>query len=149
MKTILFADIDGVFHDADAVAIEIVGDTWRATGENLFCWAACLWEAIASYDVDIVFHSTWRYHHSVDEIRRLFPEAMRPRISDVTGAGGRLESIRLYIEEHNVARFVVLDDAPAEFPPQWPHLIACDPRRGLSDPEVTAGLTRFLADGAR
>ncbi len=66
---VIFADIDGVFHDADT---------------DPFCWAPLLWEVIAPYDVSIVIHSSWRNASTLDAIRSQFPRDMQERIIAVT-----------------------------------------------------------------
>jgi hypothetical protein len=129
---VIFADIDGVFHDADT---------------EPFCWAPLLWEAIAPHSVSIVIHSSWRNVKTLEAIRSEFPSEMQERIIAVTEGIEPYDSILSYIEEHRVGRFVVLDDSWERFPPRWIDegiLIPCDTGSGLSAPGVIQRVRRFV-----
>ena len=143
-KTIIFIDIDGVLHPDGTARLEPVGDELRVVGEGLFRWAPLLWDAIAAHDVGLVIHSTWRFNHTVDELKAYFPEASRSRIIGVTGRGGRHDSIIEYADQHAIARYLVLDDMPHEFPPGWPCLVSCDGAIGISDRKVLAAVIAFV-----
>lgn len=149
MKAFIFLDFDGVLHDVDAGDIEWREDSWRVVGKPgyapLFCHIPILWELIKDHDVSLVVHSSWRTNHCLDEIRELFPEAMRERIVDVTDPTlGRFESIEFYIEIHGIDRFLVLDDDPKSFPKDWKHLILCDEVLGLSETSTQVRIREFL-----
>lgn len=145
MRKIIFSDIDGVFHDIDAGQVEVVGNEWRVFGDDLFRWAPLLWEVIEPHPVDLVIHSTWRYSHTLDELRARFPAPMQARIIGVTEGGGRHPSIVDYVETHGIADFIVLDDAPQEFPPAWPPLLACDGNTGIPDQAILQRIRDFIA----
>lgn len=146
MRKVIFTDIDGVLHPADAVQVEWEGNEWRAVGKDLFCWAPLLWDLIAPYPVDLVIHSTWRYSYTLEELREWFPDPMRNRIVDVTGWFSRHESIVNYAEEKGVERFLVLDDMPAEFPKGWTPLVCCRGESGLTDDVVRQRVSTFVGD---
>lgn len=150
MKTVIFLDFDGVLHDIDAGDIEWGEDSWRVVGKPgyapLFCHVPILWELIKDHDIDLVVHSSWRTNHYLDEIRTLFPEAMRERIVDVTDpALGRFESIEFYIDLQGVDRYLVLDDDPTPFPENWAPLVVCDKARGISEAKVQKRIQAFVA----
>jgi hypothetical protein len=49
-----------------------------------------------------------------------------------------------WVERYQVTRFAVLDDMPASFPTNWPHLIACDSELGITEATVQEQLRQFL-----
>lgn len=150
MKTI-FLDIDGVLHPFDT-AIMLPSEACPGiSGENLFCWAPLLAEILSGSDqpgapaVQIVIHSTWRHNYSLEAIRNMFPQTVRPRVKGCTEGIGRLEGIRQYVEEQAITDYLVIDDIADFFPDDWPHLLACAGETGISDPRVQARLREFLA----
>lgn len=144
MKPILFLDIDGVLHPDNAAEIVVEGGEWHVTGEGLFRWAPLVMDLIAPFDTQIVIHSSWRNHYRLHELKAFFPEAFRHRIMDVTGRGGRYQSIVEYVRERGVEHFRVLDDARSEFPDAWMHLVPCDGALGISNPLVQESVVGFL-----
>jgi hypothetical protein len=149
MRSVIFADIDGVLHPNDAARMELSGDTWQAVGEQLFIWVPLLWQIIEPHEVGIVIHSTWRYSYALDELRDFFPEAIRGRILAVTERGARHESIVQYVETHGVEDYIVLDDMPQEFPLAWNRLVVCDGKEGVADESVQACIRQFLENAIR
>ena len=145
MKNTLFLDIDGVLHPMSATCIDFVDGRMEVTGEELFRWAPLLWELIEPYPVTIAIHGSWRHCYRLDEVLRNFPEAMQARVAGMTAGAGRYESIQLWLEHYPVTRFAVLDDMPAAFPTNWPHLIVCHPERGIADQTVQERLRKFLS----
>ncbi len=136
MQTI-FLDIDGVLHPCDTAGSLPVGELLR--------WSPLFAEMVGSAELHIVIHSTWRHSHSLAEIRLMFPESLRERIVACTQGMGRFESIRLYVAEHALTDFLVLDDIADFFPADWPNLLLCAGESGISDPLVQARLRDFLA----
>ncbi len=133
-KPVIFTDIDGVFHDCDS---------------EPFCWAPYLWNLIAPHVVDLVVHSNWRLHHSLEEIRDWFPKPMCQRIVAVTEGRDPYGSIQQYVERFNMERFIVLDDCPERFPFKWFEdgvVIRCDPASGVSSRFVLEKIRIFLND---
>ena len=113
-------------------------------GEGLFCWAPLLWKLIRPYPVGIVVHSSWRDHYRLTELRGLFPRSMRPAIVGVTEGPGRCEGILNYVERYGIVRYLVLDDMPEAFPPNWEHLVVCDEALGISAHAVQKRIQTFL-----
>lgn len=87
--------------------------------------------------VSVVITSTWRLHHSLDELRDLFSTDIRPRIVGVTPVleGERLkrqaEILAWRIEHGHSGPFVALDDQSDDFEVVWPHLVTCT-RHGIT-----------------
>ena len=130
---VLFLDIDGVLHSGEDA--------------NYWVWLPDLVQLLHGYDdVRVVVHSSWRYEHTLQELR-LALGALGPRVIDTTPRSARWDSIRWWMSQNykNVTSWRVLDDAPAQFPTPPPaELILCDPARGVSAPDVQAALRDWL-----
>ena len=132
MKKTIFIDIDGVFHDFS---------------DDLFRYSPPFIELLANRSVELVVHSTWRENMPFQKILDSFPKALRPLIVGATEGGGRVDSIRRYIESKRISRFIVLDDAIDGFPAEWiadGTLILCFPNVGVSEPRVLDAVRKFL-----
>ncbi len=148
MNSILFIDIDGVFHAVDSRDFEYRGDSLVVVDHpDLFQWAPLLWEIIEHCPVNLVVHSSWRRLYPLEELIARFPATMQPRIVGVTEGRERHQSILNYVCMNNVDRFAVLDDSPEAFPEGWPKLIVCDSQRGINDAGVLAKVRQFVALG--
>jgi len=136
MRT-LFLDFDGVTHS-----------TGSAPGYSLpFEWVPVLNELLCSApDVQIVIHSSWAEHYSLDELRT-FLEPLGDRVVGVVGRGRRSDAISEFLRANpGVDRWLVLDDAPGEFTEEMLNsVVVCNPSRGLSDPAVQCQIRRWLA----
>jgi hypothetical protein len=134
---VLFLDFDGVLHPAASVETRLM----------LWCWVPLLERLLDCHDdVGVVVHSTWRYNYDLDELRLLL-SGLGPRVIDSTPRAARWDSIEWWISQNYkvVTSWRVLDDALHEFPtPVPPQLIACDPSRGVSAPEVQTALRDWL-----
>jgi HAD domain in Swiss Army Knife RNA repair proteins len=146
MKIALFLDIDGVLHrEARLADFAYVGARLEIdAAQHHFEWWPHLAELVAAHPVDLVIHSSWRHLYSLDELKDRFPSSLRDRVVGTTAGGDRYRSIMDYVQEHAVERFAVLDDVSEAFPPNWPHLIVCDPLQGVGDPAVQARILAFL-----
>jgi len=98
-------------------------------------------EILQETECQIVLSSDWRHHWTLDELDKIFKwnKVIQSPI-DVTGnypksfknlEEDRANEIDLYIEEHNIKNFVILDDLPLS-----PHLknnnfIICKDTEGL------------------
>ena len=132
MKKTIFIDIDGVFHDFS---------------DDLFRYSPPFIELLANRSVELVVHSTWRENMPFQKILDSFPKALRPLIVGATEGGGRVDSIRRYIESNRISRFIVLDDAIDGFPAEWIDdgtLILCFPNVGVSESRVLDAVRKFL-----
>ena len=130
MKT-LFLDFDGVLHPT------------TVSEDQLFCRMPLLAEALRFSDVNIVVSSSWRNHHSYNELLALFPEQLRGAVVGVTGepyVGGwpRYQEILNSCKANGVRDWRALDDALLEFPKDCKELILCNPNTGIDAKQVDA-----------
>lgn len=145
MRAVIFVDFDGVLHPMGVSALECKDGVCRLTGHNLLRWAPLLWDLVAPYPVDIVIHSSWRTCIHIDQLRDLFPPSMQKAVVGVTEGEGRHDSILQYADHYNITRYLVLDDAPEEFPPEYQHLVVCNENQGISGRRAQDLLRAFLA----
>lgn len=110
-----------------------------------FCWAGVLWDLIKDHDCDLVIHSSWRTSFDLSEIKEMLPSELRARVREATGGGARFQSIEVYVEAHQLRKYLILDDAPEEFPLDLQALVVCHPERGIDSPEVKERVIRFLS----
>jgi len=143
-RTVLFLDIDGVCHPADACGPMPDGSVF---GENLFRWAGPLLQMLQEMPhVQVVLHSSWR--HSYKELAKLLadlPPALAARVVGVTPVEvyERQESIEAYIRRHQVQHFVAIDDAKYYFDEGLPWLVGSG-ADGLSNPNTVQALRDAL-----
>lgn len=147
MNKVIFTDFDGVLHPVDAGEVVTINGEWDFVGEDLFCWAPLLWRLISPHDVGIVIHSSWRRTYSLAELKRRFPPEMRDGVVGITEGPGRWGSILRYVAHHRVGQYLVLDDMPEEFPPNWEPLVVCDEALGISPDPIQERIRRFAAKG--
>lgn len=128
MRRLLFLDFDGVLH---------------AEGELPFTRVPLVERyLLALPELEMVISSSWRYEHSLHQLRSFFTPALRPRIVGTTpvhpdglGPGGRRREIEDFLAQERADAWVALDDMAALFAPGDPHLIWVDPRQGFTDRE--------------
>lgn len=143
-KTVLFLDIDGCCHPADACGPMPDGTVF---GENLFRWVDPLLQLLREMPhVDVVLHSSWR--HSYKELPKLLadlPPALAARVVGVTPVKivDRQASIEAYVRRHRLERFVAFDDAAYHFDKHLAWLVVCGPD-GLSNAATVARLRAAL-----
>lgn len=146
LLTVLFVDFDGVFHSTDSRDFEYRGnDLVVSDNPDLFQWVPLLWPIIEPHPVQLVVHSSWRHLYPPEDLIARFPLTMQQRIAGVTEGRERHQSILNYVCMNEVKRFAVLDDSAANFPEGWPHLIACDSKRGINDVAVLEKIRQFVA----
>lgn len=137
---VLFLDFDGVL---TKVRVE--------TGPPLpFEWLPILAALLEPWpDVRIAVHSTWRYDHQDDELRDLLGPLGSRFIGSVP-RGPRAEAICWFLDSNPaIASHLVLDDAAAEFPDDFPGaLVLCDSLFGISDARVRAAVAAWLVGGS-
>ena len=118
---IIFLDIDGVINPWKESKRDPSGRFGREALENL----GHILDAIP--EASIVISSTWRFHHTLSELKAFFGEAgIHPgRILDVTPdlgregmsryAFGKNEEIQAWLDQHpQVVKMVILDDVSTE-----------------------------------
>ena len=133
---LIFLDFDGVLHEAR-------GDL---DDGRLFEWVPILVELIAPHpDVRVVAHSSWRHMHTPDELRT-FMRGLSERYLGAVPSGPRERAIREYLRRSpHIREYIVIDDSPADFSRiRGRRLLICDPRTGLSAPEIKRRLAEWL-----
>lgn len=137
---VLFLDFDGVLTKVAAEDEPVV----------LFEWLPFLAALLDPWpDVRIVVHSTWRYDHTDDELRKLLGP-LSARFVGTVPRGPRAEAIRWFLYSNPaITDYLVLDDSCAEFAQDFSGpLVICDPLFGVSDARVRGAIVGWLA-GAR
>lgn len=144
-RTILFLDIDGVCHLADACGPAPDGTVF---GEDLFRWVKPLLQLLDEMpNVEVVLHSSWRHAYRGD-FRRLLgdlPPALAVRVVGVTplGVSDRQASIEAYVRRYRIERYVAIDDALYYFDEGLPWFVPSGPD-GLSNPKTVRALREAL-----
>lgn len=136
---VIFLDFDGVLHPAGGPPGTALPFEWLTLLEQLLePWP----------DVLLAVHSTWRYHHTPDELRELLGP-LGTRFIGAMPRGPRAESVLWFLHSNPaITKHLVLDDAPAEFPADFPGtLVLCEPLLGLSSPVVKARIRTWLEGG--
>lgn len=144
-RTVLFLDIDGPCHPADACGPMPDGSVY---GEGLFRWVQPLIDLLEELPhVEVVLHSSWRhtYKGDLERLKADLPSALAARVSGVTPVKvlQRQASIEAYVRRYKVERFVAIDDSVYAFEDDLPWLVVSGPR-GLSDPETIRALRAAL-----
>ena len=134
---VIFLDFDGVLHPAGGDGT-VLPFEWLPILERLL-WS---WP-----EVMLAVHSTWRYLYKPDELRELLG-FLGPRFIGAAPRGPRAEAILWFLQLNPViTSYVVLDDAPSEFPADFPgSLVICEPLLGISAPQVQAQIEASLAE---
>ncbi|NKE68647.1 hypothetical protein RAMLITH_22760 [Ramlibacter sp. RBP-2] len=138
---VLFLDFDGVLTKVAAEGERVV----------LFEWLPLLAALLVPWpDVRIVVHSTWRYDHTDEELRKLLGP-LAARFIGAVPRGPRAEAIRWFLYSNAaITDYLVVDDSCAEFPEDFSGpLVVCDPLFGISDARVRAAIAAWLAGGTR
>lgn len=148
-KLTLFVDIDGVLN-TDAHLKRQVKQTGRSSTKNWCPLAmAHLKLVVEYYNGQIVVSSTWRYNHSLRQLKLLFEENGLPGeyvigvtpslIYENSGNVTRGDEIRRWIQENlnpeDVPRYVILDDMDEGLSQFGERFVQCDPTIGFADKE--------------
>ena len=141
---VIFLDFDGVLHPAEYLRFTEVDGELVFESDVRFCWAGLLWDLIKDHDCDLVIHSSWRASFDLSEIKEMLPPELGSRVRAATGSGARFRSIEAYVAAHQLRKYLILDDAPDEFPLDLQALVVCHPKRGIDSPEVKERVIRFL-----
>jgi hypothetical protein len=133
----IFLDFDGVLSPADG-----------NTAVLPFVWLPILEQLLAPWpEVMLAVHSTWRYLYKPEELRELLG-FLGPRFIGAAPRGPRAEAILWFLQLNPVIdSYLVLDDAPSEFPAGFPGpIVFCESLRGISAPQVQAQIEAWLAE---
>ncbi|MBU3613286.1 hypothetical protein ICN46_00050 [Polynucleobacter sp. Latsch14-2] len=134
---ILFLDFDGVLHPSSLGT------------DPLFSKASLLSMALYDIDIPIVISSSWRFTHSMKELKEKLPSEISKKIVDVTGPAvmgkhPRYNEIVNYLAtQKDIADWRALDDSYWEFPSTCPQLIRCNSNTGINIREINA-ITNWL-----
>ena len=126
----LFLDFDGVLHPSSLGV------------DPLFSKASLLSMALYDIDLPIVISSSWRFTHSLKELKGMLPSELAKKIIDVTGPAvigkhPRYNEIVNYLNtQKEIADWRALDDSDWEFPSSCPQLIPCNSNTGINIREV-------------
>jgi hypothetical protein len=129
MKKLLFLDFDGVLHPN------------FCQSQDYFSRVDLLIEAIddRGSELVIIISSSWRFHHSFDEILGYLPSALQRLISGVTpevepGCYQRYREICAYLSQYEGSPdWRALDDDVREFPKDCQKQIICNGRIGIDN----------------
>ena len=132
---LLFLDFDGVLHPLHSPI------------DKHFTNLKFFEESIRQYsNISIVISSSWRHHHTMDEIQAFFTVDIQRRIIDstrhveISRATNRYEEIIDYLKHTNQTQFfwIAIDDARNEFPKDLENLVFCKPHLGFNDEAANA-----------
>ena len=132
----LFLDFDGVLHPN------------LAKPEELLKQLPPMSEVLEGCDVRIVISSSWRFHHTLDEILAQLPADICDRVMGTTGPAvigkfSRWKEILAYVQCYKLKDWRALDDSAFEFPADCRELILCDGSTGMGHLELEL-LTKWL-----
>jgi hypothetical protein len=125
----LFLDFDGVLHPN------------LAKPEELLKQLPPMSAVLEGCDVRIVISSSWRFHHTLDEILAQLPTDLCHRVIGTTGPAvigkfSRWKEILTYVQRHKFKDWRALDDSAFEFPADCKELILCNGSTGLGNREL-------------
>jgi hypothetical protein len=103
----LFLDFDGVLHPS--------------ISEDFFTRNDLLWSAIQDTPPRIVVSSSWRFQHTLKQLKQLLGPDIGQHVIGTTGKAligkhARFEEINHWIFLHRCASWIILDDSRYEFP---------------------------------
>jgi hypothetical protein len=149
---ILFLDFDGILHPRPVIG--------RPGETNLFSSLHLMEDVLRQVpDVEVVISSSWRTHHSLEEMREYFSEDLRERIVDVTPLPSdvachpsladcaRHAECVTWLARHRPGGtpWLAVDDAREEFAPDCANLLLIDGTVGLTPDSVAELLHRLQA----
>jgi hypothetical protein len=140
---VLLLDFDGVTHP--------IGGQPGATLP--FVYLPALEDLVRKWaDVHIVISSSWREHHTLEELREFFSEDLRQRVIGVTpliqceaGRGQRQKECHAWLRLNAPeAAWIAIDDEALHYDESSDPVVICDPLKGLSDPAVLVKIERWM-----
>lgn len=135
----LFLDFDGVLHPST------IGT------DSLLSKASLLSMALYGIDLQIVISSSWRFTHSLKDLKAKLPSEIAKKIVGVTGPAvigkhPRYNEIINYLNtQKGITDWRALDDSCWEFPSSCPNLIVCNSNTGINIKEINT-LTNWLIE---
>jgi len=138
----LFLDFDGVLHP-DRYALTNYDPDRVFRSNEIFSQAPILAGLITEFPCQIIISSSWRFTHSLDEMKEKLPKAIAKNVVGVTGDAyigpyPRYNEIKEYLTSRNKSLFAwrALDDSKLEFPNGCTDLILCDPNTGIASKQI-------------
>lgn len=132
----VYLDFDGVLHPNFAVE------------DQLFSHMQALTTALEGLQVRIIISSSWRFQDEMDYLKGQFDTRIQGQVVGRTGDAhigkwARWNEITQHAKTHHIKKWIALDDAYMEFPPDCKELILCDGRLGLQ-PKQLQQLVKWL-----
>ena len=138
----LFLDFDGVLHP-DRYSLSNYDPDRVFRNNEIFSQAPILAALLTEYPCQVIISSSWRFTHSLDEMKEKLPKGIAKNVAGVTGDAyvgphPRYNEIKEYLMSHNKSFFSwrALDDAKLEFPNGCTDLILCDPNTGIATKQI-------------
>ena len=138
----LFLDFDGVLHP-DRYSLSNCDPDRVFRNNEIFSQAPILAALLTEYPCQVIISSSWRFTHSLDEMKEKLPKGIAKNVAGVTGDAyvgphPRYNEIKEYLMSHNKSFFSwrALDDAKLEFPNGCTDLILCDPNTGIATKQI-------------
>ena len=138
----LFLDFDGVLHP-DRYSLSNYDPDRVFRNNEIFSQAPILAALLTEYPCQVIISSSWRFTHSLDEMKEKLPKGIAKNVAGVTGDAyigphPRYNEIKEYLIKHNKSFFSwrALDDAKLEFPNGCTDLILCDPNTGIATKQI-------------
>jgi hypothetical protein len=125
MKDVIcFLDMDGCMHP-------FFPEPWLSDAENQFFsyvpnFEKAVLEGMKNYNISIVFSTSWRYSHTLEQMKAFFPDTINHLMVGVTPKAGvefstpvynREDECKQYLKDNNLmdAHWFAIDDDPAIF----------------------------------
>ena len=127
---VVYLDFDGVLHPSSPI------------DNALFSRTSLLESAFENSTASIVISSSWRFTHTLANLKSKLPDFLAKRVINTTGAAVIGKHARFHeITAHAYSNDVVvlwraLDDSYWEFPTSCKELIRCNPNTGIGPKEV-------------
>jgi hypothetical protein len=149
----LFLDFDGVLHPDEAYLKK--GEPVLFGEGQLFMWGQVLAEMLDPYPLVLIILSTdWVRHFGFDEAAFHLIPPLRARVIGSTWVGRGWDgwkergiAVENYVKQNAIddRRWLALDDDDSGWSAEGRrNLILCNPRRGISDPDVQATFAEKL-----
>ncbi|MDZ7806180.1 MAG: HAD domain-containing protein [Gracilimonas sp.] len=157
-KLTLFVDIDGVLNTEAHLRRQLINKGRSTNREWCPIAMAHLKLLVEYYNGQIVVTSTWRYDHSLRQLKILFEENGVPGkfvigvtpslIYENSGKVTRGDEIRRWINENlntdEMPRYIILDDIDEELSQFGERFIHCDPTIGFADKAKVKKISKLV-----
>ena len=138
----LFLDFDGVLHP-DRYSLTNYDPDRVFKNNEIFSQAPLLADLLTEYPCQIIISSSWRFTHSLEEMKEKLPKSIAKNFIGATGEAyvgphPRYNEIKEYLISSNKSLFSwrALDDSKIEFPNGCTDLILCDPNTGIASKQI-------------